>query len=66
MEERYENLRYEGQSLEINGGTGSATWTLERDHSGRMPREVKIWYLRCDECGEEIADLTNLTCDCKN
>lgn len=56
--------RFEGQQLQI--GEGTATWTLERDHTGRLPKSERVWYLRCDDCGEEI-DVNNghnVPCDC--
>jgi hypothetical protein len=57
--------RAEGQSIHV--GDRLATWSLEHDHTGHIPKPERVWYLRCDECNEEIEvdeDGALIPCDC--
>jgi hypothetical protein len=54
--------REDGQCVALVDGR-TATWTLEADHTGRMPRGVKGWALRCDDC-RELIERPATYCNC--
>ena len=51
----------EGLTLDTEHG-GSATWELRRDHTGHTG--CRVWYLICDQCGEDLTDNDEPYCDC--